>query len=475
MKNRLLKLNVALTQLCILLLFLSCSNENFDGGDGDNTEPKGNVIIDVSEVQEPINKDLGGRVMPLTPEDIQDIPLTLARPGWGRWIIEGNLWPAEGVIDWDSRWPTLIRNFTNRGLRLNLALANTPEWLWIDDPTVNDPVPGIFSITRKGHTLPPNDWDKWEELIYETVKHVVDDMGVKGIYWEVWNEPDVLWFWNGTKEQLIEVYDHTARAIKRADPTALVGGPTVAKLQPSFDWVQDLLKHCAENDVPLDFIAYHEYLYYEDSASRVLTFDEQAELIRKEIEKYPQLGQVGLAITEWGYDWNYDRADVIDSPFHGAYIVQSLREMQDNDYLFATFCSHTGTVDNPNPVRQALKMHGHLDGNRISADVQDNPSVGAIASKSGNRTSILLWDYPFQMSTPSLETTTKELRLNVQHLEPGEYDLTRYLVDDNTSATDNSLVIVDEKTINITNNSSIVDLEFDLIPYAVSLITLDKK
>ena len=46
-------------------------------------------------------------------------------------------------------------------------------------------------------------------------------------YWEVWNEPNIF-YWRGTPEEYHKLYDYAVDAVKRALPTARVGGPHVA-------------------------------------------------------------------------------------------------------------------------------------------------------------------------------------------------------------------------------------------------------
>ena len=78
-----------------------------------------------------------------------------------------------------------------------------------------------------GWTYPPKDYAKWAELVNQWVKHAVAKYGraeVESWYWEVWNEPDIR-YWHGTPEEYDQLYDYTADAVKRALPTAKVGGP----------------------------------------------------------------------------------------------------------------------------------------------------------------------------------------------------------------------------------------------------------
>ena len=65
----------------------------------------------------------------------------------------------------------------------------------------------------KQNVAPPKDWAKWDELIYQFTKHLVDRYGLDEVakwYFEVWNEPNID-FWVGEPKQATycELYDHT--------------------------------------------------------------------------------------------------------------------------------------------------------------------------------------------------------------------------------------------------------------------------
>src|ERR1700690_522497 len=120
-----------------------------------------------------------------------------------------------------------------------------------------------------GWAYPPKDYAKWGELINQWVKHAVAKYGraeVESWYWEVWNEPDI-GYWHGTPEEYDRLYDYAADGLKRALPTAKIGGP--ATTGPSVDhgsaFLKQFLEHCANGKnaatgkigAPLDFITYH--------------------------------------------------------------------------------------------------------------------------------------------------------------------------------------------------------------------------
>src|SRR5205085_1961339 len=81
-------------------------------------------------------------------------------------------------------------------------------------------------------------------------------------YWEVWNEANI-GYWKGTPEQFYELQDFAIAGVRKALPTARVGGPD--KAGGGDRWMHDFLEHCVrgknyatgEIGTPLDFISYH--------------------------------------------------------------------------------------------------------------------------------------------------------------------------------------------------------------------------
>ncbi len=120
-----------------------------------------------------------------------------------------------------------------------------------------------------GWTYPPNNYDKWNELIYQWVTHCVQKYGKTSVEtwdWEVWNEPNI-GYWHGTPEEYDKLYDYTAAAVKRALPSAKVGGPasTGPDGAKAAAFLQQFLEHCSSGKnfasgrqgAPLDFISFH--------------------------------------------------------------------------------------------------------------------------------------------------------------------------------------------------------------------------
>ena len=120
-----------------------------------------------------------------------------------------------------------------------------------------------------GWTHPPKDYDKWRELVYQWVKHSIERYGqreVESWYWEVWNEPDIA-YWSGTFEEYCKLYDYAADGLKKALPTARIGGPhsTDPRNQSANDFLRKFLTHVSEGvnyatgqkGSPIDYIGFH--------------------------------------------------------------------------------------------------------------------------------------------------------------------------------------------------------------------------
>lgn len=125
----------------------------------------------------------------------------------------------------------------------------------------------LQSFWYQPNVSPPKDYGKWDDLITQLLKHLVDRYGMGEVaswYFEVWNEPN-LDFWTGDPKQqsYFELYDHTARDIKAVGPRLRVGGPATAQAA----WVDAMIKHAAQMHVPLDFVSSH--VYGNDKASDV--------------------------------------------------------------------------------------------------------------------------------------------------------------------------------------------------------------
>lgn len=140
------------------------------------------------------------------------------------------------------------------------ALSTRPE------PYQHGWRPGFpYDEIYTGWAYPPKDYARWAELVYQWVRHCVERYGAAEVaswYWEVWNEPNIK-YWRGTPEEFRKLHDFAIDAVRRALPSARVGGPDTAGDGGKF--MDDFLEHClrgrnhatGQTGTPLDFISFH--------------------------------------------------------------------------------------------------------------------------------------------------------------------------------------------------------------------------
>jgi len=110
----------------------------------------------------------------------------------------------------------------------------------------------------RGNVCPPKDYAEWGRLIRALAEHLVGRYGLDELrqwYFEVWNEPNLPYFWAGTQAEYFALYAASARAIKAVDAGLRVGGPATSINA----WIPDMLAYCEQNGLPLDFLSTHHY------------------------------------------------------------------------------------------------------------------------------------------------------------------------------------------------------------------------
>ncbi|MFO1475476.1 MAG: glycoside hydrolase [Verrucomicrobiota bacterium] len=190
----------------------------------------------------------------------------------------------------------------------------------------------------RGNVELPKDFSKWEQFIRAFVLHVQERYGVdevKSWYFEVWNEPNLSGFFNGTQADYFKLYNVTARAIKGVSPAYRVGGPATAGCA----WVPDFINYCASNRVPVDFITTHSYAvdqgFLDEFGVTGTLFSPNPKSIygeirqvRDQIQSSP-LPNLELHFTEWSS--SYTPSD----PLHDSYCSAS---------FIVDRCRHAGTA-----------------------------------------------------------------------------------------------------------------------------------
>jgi xylan 1,4-beta-xylosidase len=164
----------------------------------------------------------------------------------------------------------IIDTYRERGLHPYLEIGFMPEALSSAPagvPYRSRWQPGVdYSKIYAGWSYPPSRYEKWAELVYKWTRHNVEKYGreeVERWYFEAWNEANLDFYWQGSPEEFYKLHDYAIDAVRRALPTARVGGPDVAGVGETF--MDGFIKHITQETnyatgqvgTPTDFLSFH--------------------------------------------------------------------------------------------------------------------------------------------------------------------------------------------------------------------------
>ncbi len=303
-----------------------------------------------------------------------------------------------------------------------------------------------------GWAYPPKDYGKWSELVYQWVRHSIERYGQKEVeswYWEVWNEPDIE-YWQGTPAEYNQLYDAAVEAVKRALPSARVGGPaTTGPASPkAAAFLRQFLAHCAEGRHPLDFISYHAKGRPEvvDGHVRMGLAKNLADVEKglEIIAEFPQFRKLPVILSESdpegcaacsarthppnayrngtlypAYAAVAMRSILDLSAARGANVAGMLTwafEFEGQPYFDGFRTLATNGIDKP--VLNLFRMAGLMSGDRLS--LASSGAVGGIAAGSDRQASVLLSNYdgddvPGPSAPVALKVTHVGSRVLVRH------------------------------------------------------------
>lgn len=211
------------------------------------------------------------------------------------------------------------------GLRPFVELGFMPDALKSGEQTV---------FWWRANVSLPKSFEKWAALIETVVRHFVERYGIDEVLawpFEVWNEPNWPAFFTAGMPEYFQLYDATVAAVKKVDARLKVGGPATCMNA----WVPELIAHCHENKLPLDFITTHHYgvqgaldeFGQEDHIlmSNPNEISDHVLTVRQEIEASPMPG-LPLYYTEWSSSYS-SRDCIHDSFFEASYILNTLKRV----------------------------------------------------------------------------------------------------------------------------------------------------
>lgn len=403
----------------------------------------------------------------------------------------------------------IFDTYVKRGMKPLAQIGFMPEALSIKPfPYQHKWKPGArYDEILTGWAYPPKDYKKWGNLVYEWVKHCIERYGRKEVeswYWEVWNEPDGA-YWKGTQAEFFKLYDYAADGLKRALPTAKIGGANVTGGGTRF--LDAFIKHCLTDTnyvtgkigSPLDAVLFHakgsprvvDGTVVMNVRAQLRNIDANYKIIRK----YPQLKNIPVIIGEsdpegcaaCGMSTNPENA-YRNGTMYSSYTAASFARLYEltgkyninllgavtwsfefeNQPWFAGFRDlATNGVDKP--VLNVFRMFGQMKGNRVetisnrmynlnsildSSIRKTHTDIGALATKADKTAAVIVWNYHDEDKTGTKETVS----ISLNQLPAKTVNITQYLID-----TDNSNAYTEWKKMGSPQN-----------PDAKQIATLDK-
>lgn len=339
-----------------------------------------------------------------------------------------------------------------------------------------------------GWAYPPKDYEKFATLVNEWVKHCISRYGkseVEKWYWELWNEPDI-GYWQGTVEEYIKMYDYVSDAVKRALPTAKIGGPETTgpgSGAKAAQFLTTFLTHIVsgknyitgKSGTPLDFISFHAKgqptlvngMVRMNMGKQLRDIDKGFEIIAS----YPSLKNLPIIIGEsdpegcaaCSEDFNpqnayrngtmyssytaasfarkYDLAESRGVNLQGA--VTWAFEFEDQPWFRGFRDLATNGVDKP--VLNVFRMYGMMQGNRVQVSgnlaynyisIRDSsvrgvkPDVNALAARDDHSATVMVWNY---QDNNDLSVPAAPVSVIMKGVPAGNVTLRHYRIDRQSS------------------------------------------
>jgi xylan 1,4-beta-xylosidase len=391
---------------------------------------------------------------------------------------------AEGkpIYNWriiDSIFDTYIQ----RGMKPLAQIGFMPEAMSTHpQPYKHQWKPGDpYNDIYTGWAYPPKDYSKWAELVYQWVKHSVERYGkteVESWYWELWNEADQA-YWKGTQQEFFKLYDYTADAVKRALPTAKMGGPNVTGGGMKF--LDAFIRHCLYDTnyvtgkigAPLEVLLFHAKgsPRLVDKTVVMGISNQLRNIVNniKVIAAYPQLKHLPIIIgesdpegcaacgmatnpqnayrngtmyssyTAASFARKYEIADLYKANLLGA--VTWAFEFENQPWFYGFRDLATNGVDKP--VLNVFRMFGMMKGQRLKGEanrmyplqqvldsgIRAATDIGVFATADTKEAALMIWNYHDVDKTGDSSMVT----ITIDHIRSKNIQLSHYRIDDTHS------------------------------------------
>lgn len=347
---------------------------------------------------------------------------------------------------------------------------------------VENPDPKKIRKSYDGFYLgPPSDYGKWEEFIFNVVKHCQDKyQNITDWYWIFGNEPSVeKQFSMGTEDDYYQLYKHTLNAAIKVNPKIKIGAGSFA----SQIWLKHFVRRCGEEKTRLDLISWHHYnLVPEDYAKKIAA-------VRKLVADFPGLGNPELIIDEWNPRLPDNApAYLAAGDYAAAQTVASIYEMMKAKLSYQTFfISHSvynwgmmGKKGEKHPTFNAMAMLAMMGPEEIKFISDDkDPYVGGFATrKQDGSVTVLVW-YAKYFNDIS-RNFNKNITIDLPAVQADAKNVQLYFIDkEHSNGLENPQrqeLETRQKDVTINNNADgDLEVKYPMVPNSVALLVVKPK
>lgn len=249
------------------------------------------------------------------------------------------------------------------------------------------------------------------------------ERGLKVGHWEIGNEPDLYSVTRGdpswTPERYCDVFRAQAKAVRAADPKALVVGPATSGAHPkAMRFLERFVELCGD---AVDVLSWHIYPTEGDGTdeaalSTISQVDASIRSVRAQLRdpRRNPLGhsrEVKLAVTEYGLSWKTDRPRFLSDMPAGLWAAGAALRMAEQGVDMAHYFAYQGTgfhglLDNagvPRPTYYAFQLLDGLSGRFVAVE-SGHPKLWSHAVRDGETLQVLLLNTQAAPMTVTLDT-----------------------------------------------------------------------
>lgn len=282
-------------------------------------------------------------------------------------------------------------------------------------PTIIQNITGWPQWMKQGEggLLDPSEYDRYANFCAELVDIINNRQQRKVIYWEPLNEQDVRYEKAGKLNELWEIYNRTATAMKAKDPSIKVGGPVLTwDEQYRLDY---FLQVCGAN---VDFVSWHRYSTGDakEPTDRLMSntpnYGNQVRTFREVVTKNIRDRHIPLLLGEYNINYAWDSGETRQNTHIGAvWYASVLKHLSDAGIEMAASWHLKdgiyGLIDPSNNLRPSAHVFAwgikHLTGKIMRTETAD-PFVEAMAVQpEEGRKSLLLINKSDKIATLKLE------------------------------------------------------------------------